>query len=317
MMQTDFLNVVITEKKVIAKDYCVLKLCPVQGGDLPEFSAGAHISVKTPQGGMRHYSLANSPLERDHYLLAVKAENEGRGASLSLVKDANVGDILEIQPPENNFELVPASEYLFIAGGIGITPIMAMCRKLLSDGHSNFRLIYCTQSLESTVFADQLAEAELAPHVTLHHDEGDIANNYDFWPHFETPTSAHVYCCGPKPMMEAIQDFSGHWPESQIHFEDFNPVKVFQQDDVSFTVYLKKSNIRITIPQDQTILETLRDNGYDLRSSCESGTCGSCKTRLLAGDIEHRDLVLTDDEREDFIMICVSRAKGGEIILDL
>ncbi len=317
MMQTDFLNVVITEKKVIANDYCVLILRSVHGGDLPEFSAGAHISVKTPQGGMRHYSLANSPLERGHYLLAINAYKVVRAASLSLVKETNIGDILEILPPENNFELVPAEEYLFIAGGIGITPILAMCRKLLSEGHENFHLVYCTQSRESTVFADQLAEAGLAPHVTLHHDEGDIANSYDFWPYFETPAQTHVYCCGPKPMMEMVQDLSGHWPESQIHFEDFNPVEVLQHDDVSFTVFLRKSNTRITIPQDQTILGTLRNHGYDLRSSCESGTCGSCKTRLIAGETDHRDLVLSNDEREDFIMICVSRAKGGEITLDL
>jgi len=317
MKQTDFLNVLITEKKVIANDYCELKLRSAHGGDLPEFSAGAHISVKTPQGGMRHYSLANSPRDRDHYLLAVKAEKGGRGASLSLVDEVSVGDILEILPPENNFELVPAEEYLFIAGGIGITPILAMCRQLQSEGQSNFHLIYCTQSRETTVFADQLSEAGLADHVTLHHDEGEISNNYDFWPHFETPSQAHVYCCGPKSMMETIRDMSGHWPESQIHFEDFNPVEVLQKDDVSFTVFLKKSNTRITVPADQTILETLRNHGYDLRSSCESGTCGSCKTGLLDGEIDHRDLVLSDAEKEIFVMICVSRAKGGEITLDL
>ena len=316
-MESEFIKVVITDKRLVGPDHGILELKPVDGSELPTFSAGSHIGVRTPEGSMRQYSLANSPLERDRYLIAVRADRVGRGASRSMVEKTQAGDILKILPPENNFELVPANEYLFIAGGIGITPILSMCHKLAADGHQNFRVIYCTQSRENTVFADELETADFAANVILHHDGGDPAHLYDLWPHLEQPTAAHVYCCGPKMMMEDVRDMSGHWPEQQIHFEDFKPVEVSQADDREFTVLLKKSGARITVPKNQTILETLRERGYDLRSSCESGTCGACKTVLLDGDVEHRDLVLSDKERDRFIMICVSRAADEEITIDL
>lgn len=316
-MESEFIKVVITDKKTVATDYGILELTPVDGGALPPFTAGAHIGVKTPEGSMRQYSLAGSPYERGSYRIAVRADRDGRGASRSMVEETSVGGVLEILPPENNFELVPADEYLFIAGGIGITPILSMCHKLWVDGQKNFRLIYCTRSREETVFAKELEAAPFASNVTLHHDGGDPERIYDLWPHLETPGAAHVYCCGPKVMMEDVRDMSGHWSAAQIHFEDFRPVEVRRADDREFTVVLKKSNRRLRIPEDQTILETLRKAGYDHRSSCESGVCGACKTVLLDGEADHRDLVLSEGERGRFIMICVSRAAGQEITIDI
>jgi phthalate 4,5-dioxygenase reductase subunit len=316
-MSADLIAVKIIEKQVLANDYCVLKLVASDETQLPEFTAGAHISVKTPQGGMRNYSLANDPADRSHYLLGIKAERTGRGASTSMIDDTLVGDILQITLPENDFELVPADKYLFIAGGIGITPILSMCKQLRHQNKTNFHLIYCTQSSESTVFFDLVTDPSMAPYVTLHHDEGDFSRIYDFWSHLETPDNSHIYCCGPKPLMEDIQDMSGHWPAHQVHFEDFKPVEVIRENDTPFVVHLSKSDTRLEIPADQTILETLRNAGYDLKSSCESGTCGTCKTPYLSGNIDHRDLVLTEAEKAHSIMICVSRAKEGEISLDL
>jgi phthalate 4,5-dioxygenase reductase subunit len=316
-MNSDLISVKVVDKRLIDDDYCIIKLATKDGSPLPEFTAGAHISAKTPQGGMRNFSLANDPEQRDYYILGIKAERKGRGASASMVDAVSDGDTLEILPPENDFELVPADQYLFIAGGIGITPIMSMCRLLLRQGHTNFKLIYCSQAPSTTVFLDEVKAADLAPYVTLHHDNGDLSAIYDFWPHLETPDKRHIYCCGPKPMMEDIKDMSGHWPENQVHFEDFKPVEVRQADDKAFKVYLSKSDKQLEIPEDQSILETLRDEGYDLKSSCESGTCGTCRTDLLSGDADHRDLVLTDAEKETSIMICVSRAKDGDLILDI
>jgi phthalate 4,5-dioxygenase reductase component len=316
-MNSDLISVKVIEKYAVDDDYCVMKLAALDGSPLPEFSAGAHISAKTPQGGMRNFSLANDPEQRDHYELGIKAEREGRGASASMVDKVAAGDVIEILGPDNDFELVPAEQYLFIAGGIGITPILSMCRQLLRQGNKNFKLIYCSQSPNTTVFLADVMAPDLAPFVTLHHDNGDLSALYDFWPHLETPDKRHIYCCGPKPLMEDIKDMSGHWPESQVHFEDFKPVEVLQEDDTAFDVLLSKSGKRLVIPEDQSILETLRNAGYDLKSSCESGTCGTCRTTLLSGNVAHRDLVLTDAEKETSIMICVSRARDGELVLDI
>src|SRR5690606_8281346 len=120
----------------------------------------------------------------------------------------------------------------------------------------------------------------------------DLEQVYDFWDHFEKPQPTHVYCCGPKPLMEEIKAISGHWPEGRIHFEDFKPVEVIRADDVAFDVELAKSGKTVHVPADRSILEAVRDAGVRTVSSCESGTCGSCKTKLLAGDVDHRDMVL-------------------------
>ena len=151
--------------------------------------------------------------------------------------------------------------------------------------------------------------------IVVHHDEGDIANAYDLWPVFENPTKAHIYCCGPRPLMEAVRDMTGHWPEHAVHFEDFGSDLVRPKaDDVPFTVKLARSGEIFEVPVGGTILEVVRAHGVRVPSSCESGTCGTCKTRLLAGTADHRDLFLPEDERADHIMICVSRSAGGSAL---
>ncbi|SLN75756.1 PDR/VanB family oxidoreductase [Oceanibacterium hippocampi] len=309
--------VLVTEKRIAANDVCVMRLALPNGPPMLPFTPGAHIPVRTPSGAMRTYSLANDPAERDHYEIGVKIEREGRGGSLSMAEKLDAGDMLEIGAPRNDFELVPAGRYLFIAGGIGITPIMSMCRSLRRRGDVEFRLIYCTRSPAETAFLDVVGENWLAERTLLHHDRGDPAAIYDFWPELETADDRHVYCCGPKPMLEDIRDMSGHWPVHQVHFEDFLPVVAVREGDREFTVELSRSGRVITIPADRSVLETLRDAGLDLRSSCESGTCGTCRTRVVSGEPEHRDLVLTDQERKNSMMICVSRARGGKLVLDL
>ena len=216
--------------------------------------------------------------------------------------------------PGNEFPLKEASKYLLIAGGIGITPIYSMAQKLDEDG-KDFSIIYCTRSPEETAYRAELEEA-FGRRVRFHHDGGDPDKAYDFWDHFAEPKPMHVYCCGPKPLMDAVKDISGHWPEGRVNFEDFKPVEVTRADDVAFAVELAKSGRTITVPADRSILEALRDAGIDTPSSCESGTCGTCKTHLIAGDVDHRDMVLMDEEKGDTIMICVSRARGDELVLE-
>lgn len=311
----------VTEAEPAARGIQRFELRHPEGATLPAFTAGAHIRVKTPSGAMRQYSLCNDPAERDRYVIVVKREGNGRGGSLSLVDGVRVGQFLEVGAPENLFELDgKARSFLLIAGGIGITPMMAMARHLLAEGERDFRLCYLTRDAEGTAFLDELAGTDFAPHVTLHHDHGDPAHTYDLWPLLEKPGSAtgrHVYCCGPTPLMDAVRDMTGHWPACAVHFESFGADTQPHADDRPFEVRLEHAGRTVNVPVGVSILEALRSEGLHVPSSCESGTCGSCKTRLLEGEADHRDLVLLDEERAGHIMVCVSRAKTPVLVLDL
>jgi phthalate 4,5-dioxygenase reductase subunit len=303
----------VTTRKDLTSDICEFRLARQGGGDLPSFTPGAHITVETPCGAMRRYSLINDGTAPTEYVIAVKREAQSRGGSVSMHEEASVGRVLSVEAPENDFELVEAPNYLLIGGGIGITPILSMARHLQTKGKP-FRLIYCTRSAEETAY---LEECKGFDDALVHHDGGDIDNFYDFWDHFEEPGKEHVYCCGPAPLMEEIKAISGHWPEGRVHFEDFNAVTVVREDDQPFRVTLAGSGRTIEVPADRSILEALRDAGEKTVSSCESGTCGTCKCKLVEGDVDHRDLVLMDEEKSDHIMICVSRAKSGDLVVDL
>ncbi len=286
------------------------------GGDLPEFEPGAHIGVHTPNGELRKYSLCNDPAERDRYEIAVLREAAGHGGSISMVDDVRDGAEIEIAPPQNDFPLVASpAGYTFIAGGIGITPIMSMIRHLKGGPGTKFKLFYCARTAAGTAFRDQLSAPGFRSQVVFHHDDGDPSRNLDLWPALEQP-KGHLYCCGPRGLMQAVRDMTGHWSPSAVHFEAFTESRETRPDDRAFKVRLDRSNATVEVPVGRTILEALRAAGHEAASSCESGTCGTCRTRLLAGTPDHRDLVLADHERADNIMICVSRALSEELVLD-
>jgi len=304
------------DRRTLAENIEEFTLASVDGAALPAAEAGAHITVTTPAGCNRRYSLVHPDQAPSAYTIAVKQESDSRGGSASMHDDAQTHSRLDIEAPGNDFPLDAGDgPVLLIAGGIGITPIYAMAQQLDADNRP-FRLIYCTRSAEQTAYAQELAEL-CKDKLLLHHDGGDVDEVYDFWDVFAEPTGEQVYCCGPTPLMEEVKAVSGHWPDDSIHFEDFKPVEAIRENDRPFTVTLAKSGAEITVPADHTILETLRAAGYRLSSSCESGTCGTCKTVLLEGEAEHRDMVLMDDEKADRIMICVSRAVGDRLVLDI
>lgn len=312
--QTYTFKVRITERQKLTPEVCEFTLEPIDGGELPGFSAGAHISVQTPSGAVRRYSLVNNGDRPHTYKIAIKREPLSRGGSISMHEAKVPGTELTISAPENSFGLGDAPEFLLIAGGIGITPIYAMANELERQSKP-FRIVYCTRTAEDAAYLAELTDA-FGERLTVHHDEGDLERAYDFWSYFEEPKKLRVYCCGPKPLMEEIQAISGHWSEGQVNFEDFKPVEVVRTDDIAFDVELKRSGRIVTVPANLSILEALRDAKIPTVSSCESGTCGTCKCKLLAGEVDHRDMVLMDDEKEDHIMICVSRAKSGGLVLD-
>jgi phthalate 4,5-dioxygenase reductase subunit len=312
----------------LARDIYSFEFRHPGGAELPGFTAGAHVSVTAPNGSVRKYSLCNDPSDRSRYVIAVKRDASGHGGSVSLVDGTRVGDQLEVSAPRNAFELdAKAPSFLFIAGGIGITPIMAMVRSISrkpgtdpqgdEPGSVPYRLIYLTRSPEDTPFLEELSAPAMKGRVTIHHDGGDPARMFDLWPLLEKPGKSHIYACGPRALLEAVRDMTGHWPASAVHFESFLDAQAqARPDDRPFTAVLALSGARIPVPPGISILEAMRDAGHDAPSSCESGTCGTCKTRLIAGEADHRDLVLAEDEKEDWIMICVSRGLSPEITLD-
>ena len=312
------LTLCVTRSEPAADGIQLLEFRHPDGAALPAFTPGAHLSIQVPNGAMRNYSLCNAPDERDRYVVAVKREERGRGGSISLIDGVKPGDSVQAARPHNLFELVPAPGYIFVAGGIGITPILSMIRSLIASGERPFHLYYLTRSATGTAFLPELSAGAFKDHVTVHHDEGDPARAFDLWPMFEAPTKQHIYCCGPRPLMDAVRDMTGHWPASAVHFEDFGSDLVRPRaDDVPFKVQLGAGGAVLEVPVGCSILEILRAHGRRVPSSCESGTCGTCRTAVLAGEPDHRDLVLSDAERRNAMMICVSRAKSDLLVLEL
>jgi phthalate 4,5-dioxygenase reductase subunit len=316
---SEMMPLTIWRKTEIARDIFLFELGPREPGDLPGFTAGSHLLVQAPNGIARRYSLCNAPSDRGRYLIAVKRDPAGRGGSLSMAQDTAVGDVLLVSPPLNYFPLSDdAASHVLIAGGIGITPMRAMLHELIAR-RADFRLIYCTRSPEATAFRQELSDPALAGRIRVHHDHGDPKHSLAVRPLLaDRPEGAHVYCCGPRPLMQAVRDAANHWPSATVHFEDFGTSAVPGEGaDRPFLVRLAKSGTILDVPVGVSILDALRREGIAVPSSCESGTCGSCRTRLLDGTADHRDFVLDDDEQEGEIMICVSRARSGMLTLDV
>ena len=311
-----FFELTVARKEALTPDIFMFELRHPNDAELPPFTPGAHLTVQLPNGMRRNYSISSDPEDRFIYQIAVKRDSRGRGGSISMTDEVHAGDLLPVSVPRNNFELTShANEYLFIAGGIGITPILSMMRHLKSSGRAKFKLLYCTRDPAGTAFLDDLTSA-FPGQVTLHHDYGDLSRVFDFWDVFEKPRKLHVYCCGPKGLMDSVRATSGHWPSGSVHFESFGVVQAHAENR-PFTVRLRSTDEVIPVAKDQSILDALRACGHRVPSSCESGTCGSCRTRLVAGEAEHRDMVLGEAEQQTHIMVCVSRAKSDELVLDL
>jgi phthalate 4,5-dioxygenase reductase subunit len=308
----------ITRADEIADGIHLFEMRRKDGSELPAFTAGSHINLRVPNGLVRKYSLCSDPADRSHYRVAIKREDNGRGGSVYLIDNTKVGDEWMISAPDNAFALPQRGDnFIFIAGGIGITPFIAMIHALKDDPAKKFKLYYCSRTPEMTAFREELSAPEFKGKVIIHYDGGDPSKALDLWPIVEERKNReHVYCCGPRGLMEAVRAATGHWTPTSIHFEAFSEADARRPDDQPFKVKLASSGKIIDVPAGTTILEAMRAEGVDVPSSCESGTCGTCRTKLLEGEADHRDLVLTENERGSQIMICVSRAKTPELTID-
>lgn len=311
---SETLRLKLASRKDLTPDVCEFTFRGV-GDHLPAFTAGSHLTIKTPAGAWRSYSLSNDDGDVDKYVIAVKREERGKGGSLSMHRDLEVGQIVEARPPHNAFPIKPAPKYLLIAGGIGITPILSMFRRLSRDG-ADVEMIYLTRSAGLTAYHELFWSRPFLGRAVLHHDEGDPKRVFDLWQFVRQPDERHIYYCGPAPLMQAIYLLTIHWPRSQIHSENFAGVTNTNVASKAFTVRRARTNELFEVPADKSILDVLRAHRIDYQSSCESGTCGTCRMRLVAGEADHRDMVLAEAERTTAIMPCVSRAAADEITLD-
>ena len=297
------------------------ELADPNGRDLPRFAAGAHVAVRIGAGVWRDYSLWNDPAERRRYCIAVLRDKQGLG-SRQLHDAVRVGDIAEVSWPRNNFPLAEtADRHLLIAGGIGITPIMAMIAELRRR-RADFRLHYCARTPEKTAFREELDLLAATGRVVFHFDGGDPTKGLDIAALLREPRpGTHLYYCGPAGLMRAAAEAAAHWPDGTVHCEYFTGPAAARpaalEDDQPFRIRLAKSGGDYEVPPGETILQVLRRSGVDVRASCELGYCGTCLTRYLGGEVDHRDQILNETARKTYLLTCCARAKGDELVLDL
>ena len=292
-----------------------------QGRELPPFTAGAHVEVHIRPGCVRQYSLCNDPRERHRYVVAVLREEGGRGGSAAMHDDLRIGQALTLGAPRNFFPLSrDASRHLLVAGGIGVTPMMAMAAELEAQGREFF-LHYCTRSPGRTAFRDRLEALAAAGRAKLHHDGGDPSCGLDLATLLtDHAPGTHLYYCGPPGFMRAAAAASSHWPPGTVHFEHFTaPARAAEgaPANTPFRIRLTRTKAELDVPAEKSIVDVLVENDVFIETSCREGYCGTCLTRYTGGEPEHRDTVLDDDDRKEFVLVCCARSRTPLLELDL
>ena len=299
----------------------LFELVSLNGDPLPDFTAGSHIDVELGNGDERSYSLLNDQGETGRYVIAVLREAEGRGGSAWMHDVLRDGDVIRATPPENDFRLSEAGDHhILIAGGIGITPILPMAARLREIGR-HYSIHYCARSEEEAAFAREIASRH-GERAQFHYDGGVPGCGLDVKTLLaERPPAAHAYVCGPAGLIRAVRDAGRDWPSGTIHYELFKGSNADLGLDAlnePFDIICNRSAKRFTIPANRSILDVLKNEGFRVRSLCKDGICGTCRVALIAGEVDHRDECLDEDERDEALQICVSRARPGQtLVLDL
>jgi ferredoxin-NADP reductase len=286
------------------------------GSALPPAAPGAHIDVHLPNGIVRPYSLVEAGPQMHSYVIGVKRDPKGRGGSVHLHDAVRVGAEIAISEPRNNFALVEAADYsVLIAGGIGITPIWCMAQRLTELGRK-FELHYACRDRRDVAF---LRTIDTMSQVRLHID-AEAGGKFLDIPAIvaAAPAGAHFYCCGPAPMLDGYEKAIASLDPAHVHLERFAAVEEAARGG-NFIVELRQSGREFAIPEGRSILEVLREAGFDLDFSCEQGICGSCRVGVIEGEPDHRDMVLSDEERAEnsAMMICCSGSKSPRLVLAL
>jgi ferredoxin-NADP reductase len=301
---------------IVADGVAELTLVDPAGGALQPWEPGAHLDLHLPNGLVRQYSLTSDPADTGSYRVAVLRERDGRGGSAYIHDELRAGTVLTCDGPRNNFTFLPAKAYRFVAGGIGITPLLAMMESVESAGLP-WTLAYYGRSAASMAWAAELAEryphnVEVRPDDV--HGLPDLAAALGGLAEGEL-----VYACGPHGLLDAISAQLGEQARGVLHVERFTPIdEALQAEKQPFTVTLDRSGIELEVAADQSILDAMEAQGIPVISSCREGTCGTCETTILAGAADHRDSILSEDEQaaNESMMICCSRALGPGLVID-
>jgi len=290
------------------------------GQELACFEAGAHVDMHLPGGIVRSYSLAGDPKDQSHWLIGVLREPKSRGGSLAMHDRVRVGDVIEIGPVRNAFPMSKQAKHsVLLAGGIGITPLKSMAHALVASGQS-FELHYCARELSQVAFEKELRDLVTQDRLHFHFDDGDPSKGLNISALLKVQAlGTHVYYCGPAGFMDACAQASSHWAQGTVHCEHFKapesgPLEI---PDGAFEVHLVKSGVTIQVAPDQTIVRAIELTGRRVATSCLSGLCGACKVTYLEGEVDHRDYILNEEERVHCLTVCVSRAKGKTLSIDL
>jgi vanillate O-demethylase ferredoxin subunit len=315
------IEVRVASKTNEADGICSYELVPTGGGALPGFEAGAHVDVHLPGNLIRQYSLCNPPHETHRYQIGVLRDAGSRGGSEAMHDHIDVGTVLTISAPKNHFPLVEAKRTLLLAGGIGVTPILAMAETLAAKG-AGFEMHYCARSPDKAAFKERLGESHLRDLVHFHYDSGDAAQKLDMAALLANPQpDTHLYVCGPQGFIEYVLGTARAqgWPSAQLHVEYFSAAAVDTTGDQPFDVKLASNGKVFTVPAGTTVIKVLAEAGVEIPYSCEEGVCGTCLTRVVEGVPDHRDMYLTEEEQaaNDQFTPCCSRSKTKVLVLDL
>lgn len=313
------LELVVTGTELVAKGVLRVTLASQDGVDLPVWRPGAHIDLHFASRGVeyvRQYSLCGRTTDRRHWQVAVLLVPDGRGGSVHIHDAFAEGDTVRVTGPRNNFPLVSARRYLFIAGGIGITPMLPMIAEVAASG-GDWRLAYCGRSIDSMAFVDDVVSLGadrvlLQPSDTLGRaDLGALIAQAD-------PETV-IYCCGPESMLRTVDESCAFWSPGRVHVERFSRREDGEQSAVTvFEVEFARSGVAVTVPLERSILDMAEEFGVDIDSSCQDGVCGTCETKVISGTPDHRDEVLSQKERAagQTMMVCVSRSCSARLVLD-
>lgn len=324
MTAQETFQVRVVKKHAEAESIASFELARLDGAALPPFSAGSHIDVHLPgaPGGItRQYSLCNASHEQHRYRIAVLRDAHSRGGSVAMHDSVHEGDVITISTPRNHFAWHPAQHTLLLAGGIGVTPLLCMADRLARTG-ADFELHYCTRSVERTAFASEIAASPMASRTHFHFDAGAPDQKLDLTTVLAAPgPDKRVYVCGPAGFIDHVVNNAKAlgWAQDHIHLEYFGAPAQDTSGDQGFDVRIASTGKVYAVAPDVSVVEALRNEGIDILTSCEQGVCGTCLTRVLEGEVDHRDMYLTDQEKaaNEQFMPCCSRALGKLLVLDL
>ncbi|WP_037305238.1 PDR/VanB family oxidoreductase [Amycolatopsis orientalis] len=315
----DELDLVLDRKETLADDVVRLTLRHPDGLPLPGWAPGAHLDLVLDDGLTRQYSLCGDPRDSSVLQVAVLREADGRGGSRYVHDDLPEGRRLRVRGPRNHFPLVEAKSFLFIAGGIGITPILPMIERVAASG-GDWRLVYGGRTRSSMAFREEL-EARYPGHVEIQpQDECGLLDLPGLLAEDETDADTAIYCCGPEGLLTAVEGLCAERPSGSLHVKRFAPKEGADAGPrAAFEVELARTGTVLEVPAGRSILDVVEESGVSVLSSCREGTCGTCETPVLSGTPDHRDSLLTDEEQDagDTMMICVSRSRTPRLVLDL